>query len=319
VFEKYLVPVYLPRWIHAPLVKLKRLYVPPAPPTPIDEGCHVTQGFTEQPRVVLPSHAKSITGGMGGYLDVCRMGPLDSRVFADFRRNPSYTEALEHVSEEQGREYLRLMSAAGRARRNIVEAAKNDDIGNPATMCLDSGLMISPTTLRYLKVADDVEKLFGSSILDGADVVEIGVGYGGQCRILDSLFKIKSYTLVDLKPVLNLAGEFLSNFPLRCTLHFLTMNELSPQPYDFALSNYALTELSREVQEVYFAKALEQSRAGYITYNDIAPAAFRPLTCDELCQRLGARKLPEQPLTHPKNCIIIWGGQTTTIVDPATP
>src|SRR4029077_7365000 len=218
---------------------------------------------------VLPSHAKSISGGMGSYLDVCRMGPLDSRVFADFRRNPSDMEVLEHVSEEQGREYLRLMSAAGRARRNIVEAAKNDDIGNPPTMCLDSGLMISPTTLRYRKVADDVEKLFGSSSLDGADVVEIGVGYGGQCRILDSLFKIKSYTLVDLKPVLNLAGEFLSNFRWGSTWGFLTMNELSPQAYDFALSNYALTELSREVQEVYFAKALEQSRAGYITYNDI--------------------------------------------------
>jgi hypothetical protein len=257
---------------------------------------------------VLPAHAKSISGGDESYLDVCRRGPLDSRIFADFRRNPSYISVLEHVSPEQGREYLRLLSPAGRASRNIIEGAKNDIVGNPAVMCLDSGVMISPTTLRYLKVADDVEKHFGS--LDGADVVEIGVGYGGQCRILDSLFKIKSYTLVDLRPVLNLAGEFLSNFPLRCGLRFLTMNELSPQAYDFALSNYAFTELSREIQEVYFSKVLEQTQSGYITYNDIAPAAFRPLTCDELCKRLSARTVPEQPLTHPRNCIIVWGCQT---------
>jgi putative sugar O-methyltransferase len=255
----------------------------------------------------LPSYARSISDGDGDYLDVCRMGSLDSKVFANFRRNPAYTTILEHVSEEQGREYLSLLSATGRANRNIEEATKNDTIGNPATMRLDSGLTISPTTLRYLKVADDVEGLFGS--LDGADVIEIGVGYGGQCRILDSLFQIKSYTLVDLKPVLNLAGEFLSKFPLRCTLRFLTMNELSPQHYDLALSNYAYTELSREVQEIYFAKALKLSQRGYITYNSIAPAEFRQLTSDELCSRLGAKKLPEEPLTHPKNCIIVWGSK----------
>lgn len=236
------------------------------------------------------------------------MGPLDSEVFAEFRRNPAYTTALEHVSEEHGREYLRLLSAEGRAGRNIGEAAKNDTVGGPVTIRLDSGLAISPTTLRYLKVADDVEKLFGC--LDGADVIEIGVGYGGQCRILDSLFNIKSYTLVDLKPVLNLAEEFLSYFPLRCTLRFLTMNELLHQPYDFALSNYAFTELSREFQQVYLTKAVTNSRSGYITYNDIAPPAFRTLSCDELCQRLGASTIPERPLTHPRNCIIVWGTAT---------
>ena len=44
-FERYLIPVYLPRWVYEPLVKLKRSYVPPAP---IVEDCHVTQAFTEQ-------------------------------------------------------------------------------------------------------------------------------------------------------------------------------------------------------------------------------------------------------------------------------
>lgn len=260
---------------------------------------------SRSPRVFLRSHAESISGGDAKYLDVCRMGSLDARMFADFRRNPAYTTVLEHVSEEQGREYLRLLSPGGRARRNVEEAAKNDTIGNPVTMRLDSELSISPTTLRYLKVADDVQRLFGA--LDGAEVVEIGVGYGGQCRILDSIFQIKSYTLVDLKPVLSLAAEFLSNFPLRCTLRLMTMNELSPQPYDFALSNYALTELSRNVQDIYFAKALRHTRSGYITYNDIAPPSFLSVPCDEWCRRLGARTLPEQPLTHPRNCIIVWG------------
>jgi hypothetical protein len=34
--------------------------------------------------------------------------------------------------------------------------------------------MIPPTTLRYLKVADDLEKLFGS--IEQFDVIKIGIG-----------------------------------------------------------------------------------------------------------------------------------------------
>jgi putative sugar O-methyltransferase len=165
--------------------------------------------------------------------------------------------------------------------------------------------MISPTTLRYLKVADDLEKLFGS--LEQVDVIEIGVGYGGQCRILDALFAIKSYTLVDLKPALDLAAEFLSHFPLRTSVRFLTMNELGPRSYDLAISNYAFTELAGEVQEIYFAKVLEGTSRGYVTFNAIVPDEYRSLDRNELCQRLGATVLPEYPLTHPNNCIIVWG------------
>lgn len=253
----------------------------------------------------LSSFSESLTSSDGNYLGVCRMAVLDVRVFADFRRNPAYTTVLEHVSGSQGKEYLSLLSADGRAVSGLAEAAKNDVIVNPVNIRLESGLLISPTTLRYLKVADDIEKLFGN--LDGADVVEIGVGYGGQCRILDSLFRLKSYTLVDLRPVLNLAAEFLAQFPLRTTVRFLTMNELEPRSYDFLVSNYAFTELTRVLQETYYRKAFEGTPRGYISYNAITPPEYHSFSPDELCQLLGASTFPEKPLTHPRNCIIAWG------------
>ena len=43
MFERYLIPVYLPRWIYDPVVKLKRLLIPPAPVRSaiwIDIGAH---------------------------------------------------------------------------------------------------------------------------------------------------------------------------------------------------------------------------------------------------------------------------------------
>lgn len=248
--------------------------------------------------------ASSLAAGDAGYMGICRMACLNPKLFASFRSNPAYTTILEHLTESQGRQYLAQISPQGRAFAGLAEASKNDAVGGPFTFQLDSGITVSPTTLRYLKVADDLERHLGS--LDGADIVEIGVGYGGQCRVLDSLFSIKSYTLVDLRPVLDLTAEYLSHFPLRCCVRFTTMNELEPRAYDLAISNYAYTELTRELQEVYHRKALQQARRGYITYNDISPPDYNQLGIEDYRARYNAKVLPEAPLTHPKNCIIIW-------------
>jgi hypothetical protein len=248
--------------------------------------------------------ASSVSESDQNYVEICRAAAVDTVLFNQFRRDPRYTTILEHVSNSLGKIYLECLSAGGRAASQLVEAAKNDAIGKPLTMQLESGLDISPTTLRYLKVADDLERHFGS--LDGADVVEIGVGYGGQCRVLDCIFKLRSYTLVDLRPVLALADRFLGNFPLRCGLRFRTMNELLPHNYDLVISNYAFSELRREVQETYFNKVLRHCQKGYITYNEINPSEYRTFTVDEIRNRLNAQVFAEHPLTDPKNCIVVW-------------
>src|SRR5436190_9225189 len=86
-----------------------------------------------RPPLVIPSYAESISGGDQDYLAVCRDASLDPKVFADFRRNRGYTPILEHCTEEQGREYYRLLSPTGRAWSKLEEMAKNDRIGNPIT------------------------------------------------------------------------------------------------------------------------------------------------------------------------------------------
>lgn len=254
---------------------------------------------------VLRSAATSITGESEAYLGVCTRAASDAGVFNSFRRNPAYTAVLEHVSADAGHAYHQLLSEHGRAARSLPAIAAGDTVGHPITMRLDNGVELSPTTLRYLKVADDLERMLGS--LDGADVIEIGVGYGGQCRILDALFELRSYTLVDLRPVLGLAERYLAQFPLRTAVSFKTLNELACAPYDLVISNYALTELSRDLQDCYFRKVVDHSARGYITYNEIAPPEYCAYTRDEIAGRTGAAIVPEQPLTHPSNCILVWG------------
>ena len=47
---------------------------------------------------------------------------------------------------------------------------------------------------------------------------------------------------------------------------------------------------------------------GYITYNDITPESFQSFRRDEIVEMLpDANVYDENPLTHPRNCIIVWG------------
>src|SRR5437867_3383634 len=125
------------------------------------------------------------------YPQLCLQASRDEHVFADFRRNPVYNEILEHVSEQQGKEYLDLIARDADLRHAIDRFKLNDSYGNPRTYAYASIGTISPSTLRYVKVLADLKAHFKS--LDGLDICEIGVGYGGQCRIINAYFKPASY------------------------------------------------------------------------------------------------------------------------------
>jgi hypothetical protein len=100
----------------------------------------------------------------------------------------------------------------------------------------------------------------------------------------------------------------LDNYALKSQLSYKTMNELAIDSYDLVISNYAFTELTREIQDVYLKKVILNSKRGYITYNEISPDSFRSYKRDELLKIIpNSRIIEEVPLTHPKNCIIIWG------------
>jgi hypothetical protein len=240
------------------------------------------------------------------YPQVCLDAANDYRVFNEFRRHPVYNAILEHVSESQGAEYLELLARDPDLLREIGTFRANDRHGNPRVFDYPGIGAVSPTTLRYVKVLADLRRLFGP--LDGLNVCEVGVGYGGQCRIVNAWFAPASYTLVDIQPALALAQRFLDHFGLDTRLVYRTMNELAPADYDLLISNYALTEMPRAIQEIYIRKVVSRSTRGYVTYNEITPPEFRSFKAPELVERIpGAHVLPEEPLTHPRNCVLVWG------------
>ena len=117
------------------------------------------------------------------YVELCHFASWNNESFSKFRSNPDYTPVLEHVSFEQGAEYLKFIPSDA----CFDEFKKNDLYGGPKVCDYPGTGEISPTTLRYIKVLYDLEKFWGS--LEGARGFEIGVGYGGQCRLCCDYFK----------------------------------------------------------------------------------------------------------------------------------
>ena len=254
----------------------------------------------------IPSRISTSLSDNQAYPQVCVQASNDYELFNHFRRNPVYTQILEHVSAEQGGEYLRLLSRDPDILAAMDRFKPNDHHGNPITCAYPNVGTVSPSTLRYVKVLADLKAHFGAA--DGLNVCEIGVGYGGQCRIINAYYQPATYCLVDIQPALALAQRFLDHYVIPAVLTYRTMNELAPREYDLVISNYAFTELPRTVQDAYLGKVILHAKRGYITYNEITPEAFHSYKSDELLEVIpGATRLAEEPLTHPKNCLLVWG------------
>lgn len=240
------------------------------------------------------------------YTDVCLKASSDKEFFKVFRRNPVYNQMLEHVSESQGREYLQVISGDSEVMGAIDKFKANDDYGGPMMYEYPGIGAISPNTLRYVKVLVDLKKHFQT--LDNMNICEIGGGYGGQCRVINLYYRPATYQIVDLQSALALAQRYLANYTRHSALIYKKWNKLSKKDYDLVLSNYAFTELRRDVQDDYLDKVILSSKRGYITYNELTTKEFNSYKASELIEIIpGSKMLKEEPLTDPKNCIIVWG------------
>lgn len=180
--------------------------------------------------------------------------------------------------------------------------------GGASCLIEHNGILFTPSTLRYIKVLADLCAHFGD--LNTLRICEIGVGYGAQARIALSKFpKIHSYSFIDLASVLKLTQKYLTHFSdISANLAFLTLDKLPEQDYDLVISNYAFSELNREIQELYIAKVIRNAKHGYITYNDISNENLGSIKIENYATLFDKpiKILPEVPLTHPKNKIVVW-------------
>jgi putative sugar O-methyltransferase len=228
----------------------------------------------------------------------------------NFRSRYHYRIVLEHVDPIHGREYLNTIKESNPKAFDVIqEIKKNDKIGNPALHKYQETGYISPTTLRYLSVATQLGIKFNQ--MENFRIAEIGIGYGGQIRILDELFEIKEFVGFDLSDVQLLAGRYLQSYPVKCEISFPDIAQFKPRSFDLIISNYAFSELPESLQREYIQKILKFSRHGYLTMNSGLPEfpernQGKMLLAELLMELPDARVEPETPLTSNGNYLIVW-------------
>lgn len=246
----------------------------------------------------------------GFYLYKVFQATYNQNTFNNFKNDDFYRNILEHVTYEEGLKYLSFIKKDEDLFKKIDEFLINDEIGNPIRYFYSElNKKISPTTLRYIKVASDIKKIFKKNI---TSIVEIGCGYGGQYLILDKIKKIEKYTLIDLYDVNKLIEKYLEYYLLNSSYETKTINQISQNKvYDLVISNYAFSELPMDTQILYIKKIMMFCKNGYLTMNSGSENnTFKKnhLTVNEIKKFIPNLKIiPEEPVSSEGNYIIIWG------------
>lgn len=245
-----------------------------------------------------------------GYPKVCMDAYENDEVFNIFKTIPEYTQILEHTSVEFGQNYIDIIKRDNPwlLESELLNKFKTNDLYGSPTIHQYDDFAIAPSTLRYIKVLSDLTKLFGP--LDGFKIAEIGGGYGGQCKIINDCYNIKGYHIIDLHQVNMLSGKYLNKLDVKNVRHS-TNDNLNIEEYDLIISNYAYTELDRNLQDVYKKHVIDGASNGYITCNFIidfaAGGQFDTYSKDELLNlKNNTQIMVEEPLTAPKNFIEFW-------------
>jgi putative sugar O-methyltransferase len=241
------------------------------------------------------------------FKNICKSSSENEELFNNFKNNQNFTEILEHTTYEQGLGYISEIKKNQKINLSLINKFKqNDEQGNPLTFEFEEPFgNMSPSTIRYMKVLNDLIDMFGS--LDNMKIVEIGVGYGGQCKIIQDHFNVSEYCLVDLPETLSLTKKYLSKYNFE-NLNFLDFTNLVDSKYDLVISNYAITECSQEIQDLYIEKIINKSKHGYITGNDIGGFFnIKNYTKNDWLSKIPNSMITDEtPLTHDKNYLLYF-------------
>ena len=204
---------------------------------------------------------------------------IENNALLDFKSNNHYQAILEHVSFEQGQNYLDIIINTTNLNINdIVEyCTLNDKIGG-GNKYNYGFITTSPTNFRYIFHSYLILKYMNKLNLNNINIVEIGGGYGGLCLALNIFCThyniiINSYSLVDLPIVSSLQKKYLDNhslkFPYNTYSAFNYGQEIENTNNTFLISNYSFSEISKEYQSNYIKLLFPKIQHGFMVWNHI--------------------------------------------------
>ena len=205
----------------------------------------------------------------------------------NFKSNKSYNSILEHVSFEQGKEYISLIIEIINEDfkeitfENINDyLLMNDKYGNPKKEIFfynNEQIICSPTSLRYIFHSLIILKYLKD--ISNKKMVEVGCGYGGLFLAINHFSKIlniviDNYYFIDLPEICGLIKNYLElhkniidiNFSIHSAYDYgLDINENNL----FFISNYCFTEIEEIYRNNYIKHLFPKILNGFIIWQTV--------------------------------------------------
>lgn len=244
------------------------------------------------------------------HVPVCELAVKNDESFNTFKRDNYFTTILEHTLEEFSRRFLSRALSEYSDKINLInweKVAENDLIGSPVLTeypeIPGENKLFSPSTIAYVFKALDILQHMKDSSLNNINILEIGAGYGGQCKMIIDFaplfdINIKSYTLVDLYWPNELQKKYLGSLGYTKNIKYISYEKLSDNEevlpeFDYLISVYALGEFMPDVQQFYIDKMINFAYH-YLVWN--APNIHESFLLSDIEE--------ESPRTGPYNVVI---------------
>ncbi len=186
----------------------------------------------------------------------------DDQMFQGFKHHPLFNLVQENVSYEQGLASLNLIAEKFPALFDHLDKLRsNDAIGSPRVFTYGKVGEFSPTTLHYIALCGKIQAKIGD--LEGKQVVQIGAGYGGLCRVLHQLYTFKSYTIIDIPAAQKLTERYLAESGIN-GVRFVSIKDLKQAIHaDLIISDASFFESNTVSQDLLISTVAANAEAGF--------------------------------------------------------
>ncbi len=230
---------------------------------------------------------------INNYKNIVDKAIIDEETFNTFKTHPSYNSIVGMSENWQAEEWYEELIYSD-IFKNIDIFRKNDSIGGFPTWRSPDNIKISAATLRYMNTLQDITTYFEFS--EPINVVELGVGYGGLCFVLSNYLNIKSYCLVDLPNVQQLAQKYLGRLGVKSTLEV-------PETIDLFISEFCLSEFSDSKIDEFYDLYIKNAKRIYLHMN-LHDEVRKQRFLNKLSKDFTYRISDEFPKTHYPNYVI---------------
>lgn len=102
----------------------------------------------------------------GSYITAVKEALTSYESFSKFKCDPRYTAILEHATYDQGEQCLKIIKCEfPELIKRINDFKENDLEGGPIVQNYEEIGDISPSTLRYIKVASDLKNILVKNLM----------------------------------------------------------------------------------------------------------------------------------------------------------